>query len=253
MSYQVRSHIGIPYDHVWRGFPIALLLFGLATSASLTAPDLRSGLQAATAEVDAIGAQVPTGFADVVARVKPAVVGVRVRIEKTTRSKQGPSSRAPHSDHPASESGFSLGSGFFISSDGDVVTNNHVVANGTSVEVTTDTGITYQAEIIGTDPETDLALLKVSASTDFPYVRLAADLPRIGDWVLPVGNPFGLGGTVTVGIVSARGRDIGAGPYDDFIQIDAPVVLHHIADICGRVHCMTVDFQNDVQELLSSH
>ena len=166
MSYQVRSHIGIPYDHVWRGFPIALLLFGLATSASLTAPDLRSGLQAATAEVDAIGAQVPTGFADVVARVKPAVVGVRVRIEKTTRSKQGPSSRAPHSDHPASESGFSLGSGFFISSDGDVVTNNHVVANGTSVEVTTDTGITYQAEIIGTDPETDLALLKVSASTD---------------------------------------------------------------------------------------
>ena len=146
-----------------------------------------------------------------------------------------------------------MGSGFFISSDGDVVTNNHVVANGTSVEVTTNTGITYQAEIIGTDPETDLALLKVSASTDLPYVRLAADLPRIGDWVLPVGNPFGLGGTVTVGIVSARGRDIGAGPYDDFIQIDAPVVLHHIADICGRVHCMTVDFQNDVQELLSSH
>ena len=75
------------------------------------------------------------------------------------------------------------------------------------------------------DPQTDLALIKVSASTDFPYVRFATEVSRIGDWVLVVGNPFGLGGTVTAGIVSARGRDIGAGPYDDFIQIDAPVNL----------------------------
>jgi serine protease Do len=118
-----------------------------------------------------------------------------------------------------------LGSGFFVSGDGYVVTNNHVVTNGTSFEITTDSGKTYQAKVIGTDPQTDLALIKVSASTDFPYVRLAADVPRIGDWVLAVGNPFGLGGTVTAGIVSARGRDIGEGPYDDFIQIDAPVNL----------------------------
>ena len=97
------------------------------------------------------------------------------------------------------------------------------MANGVSFEVTIDSGKTYQAKVIGTDPQTDLALIKVSAPTDFPYVRLAADLPRIGDWVLAVGNPFGLGGTVTAGIVSARGRDIGAGPYEDFIQIDAPV------------------------------
>ena len=103
------------------------------------------------------------------------------------------------------------------------MTNNHVVTNGTSFEVTTDSGKTYQAKVIGTDPQTDLALIKVSASTDFPYVRFATGLPRIGDWVLAVGNPFGLGGTVTAGIVSARGRDIGEGPYDDFIQIDAPV------------------------------
>ena len=116
-----------------------------------------------------------------------------------------------------------MGSGFFISADGYVVTNNHVVASGASPEVMTDNGIIYPAKIIGSDPETDLALIKVSASTDFPYVRLAHDPPRIGDWVLPIGNPFGFGGSVTAGIVSARGRDIGEGQYDDFIQIDAPV------------------------------
>ncbi|MGA7610554.1 MAG: Do family serine endopeptidase, partial [Xanthobacteraceae bacterium] len=115
------------------------------------------------------------------------------------------------------------GSGFFISPDGFAVTNNHVVDKAETVEVTTDEGKTYTAKVIGTDPRTDLALIKIEGRSDFPYVRLADASPRIGDWVLAVGNPFGLGGTVTAGIVSARGRDIGAGPYDDFIQIDAPV------------------------------
>ena len=115
------------------------------------------------------------------------------------------------------------GSGFFISADGYAVTNNHVVDKAESVEVTADDGKTYTAKVIGTDPRTDLALIKVDGRNDFPFVRLAETPPRIGDWVLAVGNPFGLGGTVTAGIVSARGRDIGAGPYDDFIQIDAPV------------------------------
>ena len=114
------------------------------------------------------------------------------------------------------------GSGFFISHDGYAVTNNHVVQNAENVQVTTDDGKTYTAKVIGTDPRTDLALIKIDGS-DFPYVKLADNPPRVGDWVLAVGNPFGLGGTVTAGIVSARGRDIGAGPYDDFIQIDAPV------------------------------
>jgi len=91
------------------------------------------------------------------------------------------------------------------------------------VEVTTDEGKTYTAKVIGTDPKTDLALIKVDGRSDFPFVKFADATPRVGDWVLAVGNPFGLGGTVTAGIVSARGRDIGAGPYDDFIQIDAPV------------------------------
>src|SRR5260370_403307 len=90
-------------------------------------------------------------------------------------------------------------------------------------EITTEDGKTYSAKVIGTDARTDVALIKVEGRSDFPYVKLADHAPRIGDWVLAVGNPFGLGGTVTAGIVSARGRDIGAGPYDDLIQIDAPV------------------------------
>jgi serine protease Do len=96
------------------------------------------------------------------------------------------------------------------------------VQNAQEVKVTTDEGKTYTAKVIGTDPRTDLALIKVEGS-NFPYVKLSSTPPRVGDWVLAVGNPFGLGGTVTAGIVSARGRDIGDGPYDDFIQIDAPV------------------------------
>jgi serine protease Do len=103
------------------------------------------------------------------------------------------------------------------------VTNNHVVDNAKTVEITTDDGKTYSAKVIGTDARTDIALIKVDGRNDFPYVKLAERTPRVGDWVVAVGNPFGLGGTVTAGIVSARGRDIGAGPYDDFIQIDASV------------------------------
>ena len=115
-----------------------------------------------------------------------------------------------------------MGSGFFISADGYAVTNNHVVDHAQSVQVTTDDGKSYTAKVIGTDPKTDLALIKVDG-TDFPYVRFADHAAREGDWVIAIGNPYGLGGTVTAGIVSAHGRDIGSGPYDDFIQIDAPI------------------------------
>ena len=115
------------------------------------------------------------------------------------------------------------GSGFFISPDGYAVTNNHVVDHAKSVQVTTDDGTIYTAKVIGTDKKTDLALIKVDGKKDFTYVKFADQPPRVGDWVVAVGNPFGLGGTVTAGIVSARGRDIGAGPYDDYVQIDAPI------------------------------
>jgi serine protease Do len=117
----------------------------------------------------------------------------------------------------------SQGSGFFISADGYVVTNNHVVDNAVEVQLVTEDGRTLDAKVVGTDPRTDLALLKVSNGGTFPFVRLAPGNPRIGDWVLAVGNPFGLGGTVTAGILSARNRDLGSGPYDDYLQIDAAV------------------------------
>ena len=116
-----------------------------------------------------------------------------------------------------------LGSGFFISSDGYAVTNNHVVDRATEVKIRTDDGKSYKAKVVGTDPKTDLAVIKVQGDHEFPFVKLAKQAPKIGEWVLAVGNPFGLGGTVTAGIVSSENRDIGAGPYDDYIQIDAAV------------------------------
>ncbi|TCU27614.1 serine protease Do [Rhizobium azibense] len=117
------------------------------------------------------------------------------------------------------------GSGFFISEDGYVVTNNHVVSDGSAfVAVMTD-GTEFDAKLIGRDPRTDLAVLKVDGKgRKFTYVNWADDdNVRVGDWVVAVGNPFGLGGTVTAGIISARGRDIGSGPYDDYLQVDAAV------------------------------
>ncbi|MGB6504552.1 MAG: Do family serine endopeptidase [Xanthobacteraceae bacterium] len=181
--------------------------------------------------------QRPVGFADIVEKVKPAVISVRVKIDQPANSSDSDDASPfpPGSPFekffrqfgmPNMPNGHEIitgqGSGFFISGDGYAVTNNHVVQNAENVEVTTDNGKTFKAKVIGTDPRTDLALIKIDGK-DFPYVKLSDTTPRVGDWVLAVGNPFGLGGTVTAGIVSARGRDIGAGPYDDFIQIDAPV------------------------------
>ncbi|MBE7211624.1 MAG: trypsin-like peptidase domain-containing protein [Gluconacetobacter diazotrophicus] len=116
------------------------------------------------------------------------------------------------------------GSGFIISADGYIVTNNHVVKNATSVKVTLDDGTTLKAKVVGHDAGTDLALLKVKPSAKLSYLQLGeSDDVQPGQWVIAVGNPFGLGGSVTAGIVSARGRDIGDGPYDSFIQVDAPI------------------------------
>jgi serine protease Do len=181
--------------------------------------------------------QRPVGFADIVEKVKPSVISVRVKLERAANSgltdedlpfpPGSPFERFFRKfGGPNGPGGKEVvtgqGSGFFISADGFAVTNNHVVQNAETVTVTTDDGKTYTAKVIGTDSRSDLALIKVDGA-NFPFVKLADASPRIGDWVLAVGNPFGLGGTVTAGIVSARGRDIGAGPYDDFIQIDAPV------------------------------
>jgi serine protease Do len=191
----------------------------------------------------------PVGFADIVERVKPSVISVKVNINEKVAKEDGankdddspfqpgsPMERffrrfgGPDGLPPGLRGGprghggvTGQGSGFFISADGYAVTNNHVVDGADKVEVTTDDGKTYTAKVIGTDARTDVALIKVEGGSSFPFAKLSEGKPRIGDWVLAVGNPFGLGGTVTAGIVSASGRDIGNGPYDDFIQIDAPV------------------------------
>ena len=107
--------------------------------------------------------------------------------------------------------------------DGYAVTNNDVVNHASSVQVTTDNGMIYTAKVIGTDPKTDLALIKVNGKNDIPYMEFASHRPKVGDSVVAVGNLVGLGGTVTAGVVLAQGRHIGAGPYDDYVQIDAPI------------------------------
>ena len=185
-------------------------------------------------------------FAELVDKVKPAVISVRVKVDTGAKMMgfDGSSPFPPNSSierffrrfgmpfgnempdnqrQPYNRPMTGQGSGFFITADGYAVTNNHVVDKAQTVEITMDDGKTYNAKVIGTDARTDIALIKVDGRDDFPYVKLAEKAPRVGNWVVAVGNPFGLGGTVTAGIVSARGRDIGAGPYDDFIQIDASV------------------------------
>jgi serine protease Do len=177
-------------------------------------------------------------FAPLIERVKAAVVSVRVKMASDAAAsgssvkmdnlppeiqqflkRFGAPSAAPQNPQPV----VGEGSGFFISSDGFIVTNNHVVQNAKSVTVTTLDGKTLDAKVVGTDPKTDLALLKVTEAGDYPFVAFAKEQPRIGDWVVAIGNPYGLGGTVTAGIISAQGRDIGDGPYDRFLQIDAPI------------------------------
>ena len=230
---------------------IALALAGAIGAEALTT--LTTPAVAQTEIQPMAGPQLPS-FADVVDRVKPAVVSVRVKnvsLSDDGDADSGGSGGMPKipgldqlpDGHPLKrffkefgqnqgpkqqprQRGMSQGSGFFISADGYVVTNNHVVQGGKDVELVADDGkTTFKAKVIGTDARTDLALLKVEGDRkDFKYVKFGSpEGPRVGDWVIAVGNPFGLGGTVTAGIVSARGRDIGAGPYDDFLQIDAAV------------------------------
>jgi serine protease Do len=209
---------------------------GLAIGAPILA---KHGFAANAAETAAQTAQLPD-FADLAEKVSPAVVSIRVREGNTQISGEGDSEPFPgFRDLPPEMRRFfeqmpkkprqppqpttALGSGFFISDDGYLVTNNHVVDNADTFTVTAEDGTEYHAKLIGKDDRTDLALLKVSSGKPFPFVKFSEDPIRVGQWVLAVGNPFGLGGTVTAGIVSATGREIGSGPYDNFIQIDAPI------------------------------
>lgn len=225
-------------SRVLLGSAIALVLSGAMVGGTV----LQTQTPAFADPVQVQGVQ-PISFADVVEKVRPAVVSVRVKsagrevvstdgdefpffgmpegspMEKFFKQFR----QDPRGQQRRSRPSTSLGSGFLISDDGYVVTNNHVIETEQSVTVILDDGTEFAAKVIGTDDRTDLALLKIDASEKFTYVKFAEDDVRVGDWVVAVGNPFGLGGTVTAGIVSAHGRQIGAGPYDDFIQIDAAV------------------------------
>jgi serine protease Do len=184
----------------------------------------------------------PASFADLVAKVSPAVVSINVKgdVKVADNELEIPGMPDLPEDNPLYDffkqfkkgmpqapakptPSLAQGSGFFISPDGFVVTNNHVVEDAEDITVTLEGGEKYTAKLIGTDPRTDVALIKVNApGKTFPYVEFSSKDPRVGDWVLAVGNPFGLGGTVTAGIISAHNRDIGSGPYD-YLQIDAAV------------------------------
>ena len=222
------------------GTALALVFGGAMIGESL---DLTKATPALAEAVQVQGVE-PMSFADVVDKVRPAVVSVRVkalREEAAFDDEDMPffdlppgspmdrffrqfRQQLPPGERQRPRSNTSVGSGFFISEDGYVVTNNHVIDGEQSLTVILDDGSEFSAKVIGKDDKTDLALLKIDAGGRvFTYVKFAEGEPRVGDWVVAVGNPFGLGGTVTAGIISAHGRQIGAGPYDDFLQIDAAV------------------------------
>ncbi|WP_119419945.1 DegQ family serine endoprotease [Desertibaculum subflavum] len=197
-------------------------------SPAFAAPSISSEIQGGNRAM-------PASFADLVERVEPAVVQiVATQVEKAESNPVPPELRGTPFEEffrrfgapqgPSTRRGHSLGSGFIVDPAGYIVTNNHVVGNSDEVKVSLTNGQSYDAKLIGRDDKTDLALLKVEPRGELPYVTFGGDDQiRVGDWVMAVGNPFGLSGTVTVGVLSARGRNIGAGPYDDFLQIDAPI------------------------------
>jgi len=178
----------------------------------------------------------PDSFADLAGKLLPTVVNISTSqtlkappagampqlppgspLEDLFKNFLGPKPNTPR--HVTS-----LGSGFIIDPTGYIVTNNHVIEGAEEITVRMQDNVEYKARLIGHDPKTDLALLKIDAPKPLPFVEWGdSDKSRIGDWVLAIGNPFGLGGTVTAGIVSARQRDINAGPYDDFLQTDAAI------------------------------
>jgi serine protease Do len=236
----------------WLGASALALLVGIggvSTAFVMTGQAATAQVQNAAQIIVPDAAQPQTGFADLVDAVKPAVVSILVEAEESPRTVQRrggefnfnfPDLPPDHPFHdffdqfgdqfgrqgprgePAPRHFMAAGSGFVISADGYIVTNNHVVENATKVTVVFDDGTEQIADIVGTDERTDLAVLKIEG-TDLPFVNFETEQSRVGDWVVAVGNPFGLGGTVTVGVISGSGRNIGGSNYGDFLQIDAAV------------------------------
>ena len=183
--------------------------------------------------------ELPNSFADLVEKLSPAVVNITTTAVLPEREQFNPTvprgspfedffrdfmERQPGEQQPKRQRrGTALGSGFIISSDGLLVTNNHVIENADEIKIEMLDGEILEAKVLGTDPKTDIALLKVESKSELPFVKFGnSDQARVGDWVLAIGNPLGQGFSVSAGIISARGRDL-QGPYDDFIQTDAAI------------------------------
>ncbi len=226
----------------------ALLAAGLLAAASVPmVVPAYAQLKPDAPSVETPFGRAPITFADIIAKVKPSVVSISVvggkkgaavaggqpfqmpdipddippQLKEFFKNFKGmPGQGGPKEPQRPTQA---QGSGFVITNDGYVVTNNHVIDGASKIQVSFDDQEKIDADLVGTDPRTDLALLKIKGSkTDYPHVKFSTKEPRVGDWALAVGNPFGLGGTVTAGIVSALARDIGSGPYD-YMQIDAAV------------------------------
>ncbi|HEY8577613.1 MAG TPA: Do family serine endopeptidase [Devosia sp.] len=234
----------------WLGASTLALLVGIggvSTAFVMTGQTANAQVQNAAQITVPETAQPHAGFADLVEAVKPAVVSILVEAEESAEQVQrrGGDFNFNFPDlpegHPFRDffdqfgngprgggeqaqprQFMAAGSGFVISADGYVVTNNHVVENATKVTVVFEDGSEQVAEIVGLDERTDLAVLKIEGQ-DLPFVSFETESSRVGDWVVAVGNPFGLGGTVTVGVISGQGRNIGGSNYGDFLQIDAAV------------------------------
>lgn len=209
-------------------------LVGVLRSSFTTsgAPEIPAAQAVPAADV---AAKAPLSFSDLAERVKPAVVNISTSKTYKGRGSLG----APFGGSPFGDDFFdrffgdmprrefkqrSLGSGFIISNDGYIFTNNHVVEQADKILVKTSDGKEYEAKVVGTDVNTDIALIKIKPDNSLPIVEIGeSDKVRVGEWVIAIGNPFGLEATVTAGIVSAKGRVIGAGPYDNFIQTDASI------------------------------
>jgi serine protease Do len=190
--------------------------------------------------IASVAKDLPDSFADLVERLSPAVVNITTTAVVPQREQFNPmvprgspfeeffrdfmEKQQPGDQQPRRQRrGTALGSGFIISPDGLLVTNNHVIENADEIKIEMLNGSTLEAKVLGTDPKTDIALLKVNSEIDLPYVKFGnSDKSRVGDWVLAIGNPLGQGFSVSAGIISARGRDL-QGPYDDFIQTDAAI------------------------------
>ncbi len=205
-------------------------VLGAAASAGKGAPGAPP-----SGPIGELAAPSPTGFADLAERVQPAVVFVTVEKPTAASVRLPHPSRPPWLDRAPFERFFErmpttpdprvqVGSGFFIDGEGHVVTSDHVVADAAEVTVTLHDGARHEARVVGRDARTDLAVLKIEDAGPSAWLAFGDDADaRVGDWVVAVGNPFGFGGTVTAGILSARGRDIRAGGYGDFLQVDAPI------------------------------